>query len=250
MKPIIIGNWKMNLTPSESGKLASQITKSLTKEVEKDVVVCPSFVSLGVVSGKLKGSSVALGSQDVFWQAEGAYTGEIAAQSLIELGCQYSIVGHSERRQILGETDAMVNKKVDVCLDNNLIPIVCIGETRREKQLGQTDGILVSQLLKALAGIDLVKNEQIVIAYEPVWAIGSDKVVDVGELSYVLDLIRQTLFDIWPASIVNNNTRLIYGGSVDLKNSENFANLDGLDGFLIGGDSLNAEEFTKIVENF
>lgn len=247
-KPIIVANWKMNLSIGEREDLASEFKKQFGKIEDKDIVICPSAISLMQVASIIGTSFISLGAQDVFWEESGAYTGEISPSILHDLDCRYVIVGHSERRHYLAETNEMINKKVDACLDNNIIPILCIGETRKERHDGQTDNILISQLRGGLKKVDIVGDEQIVIAYEPVWAIGSGSVVESSELDKVLTLIKQSLIDMYPLTIVQNNVRIVYGGSVDADNVANFSKLKLLDGFLIGGASLDIDKFNKLVK--
>jgi len=247
-KPIVIANWKMNLSLKQRGDLAFNFKNKIKNIDNKDIVVCPSVISLMQVGEIIRDGDIQLGAQDIFWEETGAYTGEISPAILYDLNCRYAIVGHSERRQYLGETDEMINKKIDACLENNIIPIFCIGETMNERHNNQTDNILLSQIRKGLAGIDVVGEEKIVVAYEPVWAIGSGQVVTPEELERVLKLIRQSLINIYPLTIVNNNVRIIYGGSVNPDNVLGFSKLDLLDGFLVGGASLNVDQFNKIIK--
>lgn len=247
-KPIFIANWKMNLTLKERVVLARQIKDELGQENDKEIVICPPFVSLVQVAEILQDSNIKLGAQDVFWEETGAYTGEISPVILKEINCQYAIVGHSERRQHLGETDEMVNRKVGACLDNGLTPIICIGETLEQRKRNDTATIVHLQLSRALQGIDLVAGEELVIAYEPIWAIGTGQPINPQDAEEVLAVIRQTLVDHYPLTIVNNNIRLIYGGSVEPANSPDFLAVEYLSGFLVGGASLRADQFSEIVK--
>jgi len=251
MKPIIIANWKMSLGLRESVELAQEMKDKLASVKEKDVVLCPDFVSLADVGQVISGSQVVLGAQDIFWQEKGAYTGEIAVSTLKEIGCKYVIVGHSERRHNLNETGKMINGKIEACLKNGLVPVVCVGETIEDHQDGQTDNVVAGQLRETLEGIDLIEGEEIILAYEPAWAISSGKGAEAAqaeEIGHVFQVMRQAVLDSWPLAIANNNVRLIYGGSVDVDNVEEFANLDMLSGFLVGGASLDAGEFSQIVK--
>lgn len=247
-KPIIIANWKMNLSLKEREKLALDLKKKNIASRDYDMVVCPSAVSLMQIGSILSGSNIDLGAQDVFWEEAGAYTGEVSPQILKDLNCKYVIVGHSERRKYLGETDEMVNKKVEASIDNGLVPILCVGETRSQRHEGQTDNVIFSQLTKALDKIDLVDGEDIVIAYEPVWAIGSGEIVDPEEVERVLKLIKQVLRDIFPLTIIENNVRMVYGGSVNTDNIDGFSQVKMLDGYLVGGASLDADKFHEIAK--
>lgn len=246
-KPIIIANWKMKLSFKQASFLAKDFKKSLKSIKDKDIVICPSAVSLAEVGGILKKSNIDLGAQNMFWQDNGAYTGETSPTVLKELGCHYVIVGHSERRQYLHETNLMINKKIDQALDTKLVPIICIGETKDERHDGLTDNVLYHQLKECLHGVHLIKGEDIIIAYEPVWAIGSGDVVDADEAERVFKLINQVLIDIYPLTIVRNNVRMIYGGGIDSSNISSFSDIKLLDGFLVGGASLDTNKFKDII---
>lgn len=247
-KPIAIANWKMNLSANEEADLADGI-KNKAKDISGiDLVLCPSFIGLSAVSDAIKNTNIKLGAQDVFWQERGAYTGAISPASLKRVGCNYVIIGHSERRQNFGETNEMANKKIAACLEFGLTPIVCIGETLAEKQDGQTDNIILKQLNESLANIDLVGQEEIIITYEPVWAIsGSGHIANAESVDYVLKLIKHAIFNFWPSHIAASNVRLAYGGSVEGDKIDEFLKLDLLNGFLVGGASLNAEKFIGII---
>ena len=247
-RPICIANWKMNLDLDQRVKLAQQYKKDLGRLQKVEIVICPSFLSLVSVGQAVKDSNIKIGSQDVFWEDSGAYTGEVSPDLLRDLDCEYSIVGHSERRQYLGETDEMVNRKVRACLDNYLTPIICIGETLAQKQMDQTYNVIFQQLSDALNSIEMVNTDQMIIAYEPVWAIGTGQPVSVQDLQPVLELIDQILVDNFPLTIAKNNVRLVYGGSVDAKNAAKFGKLELLNGFLVGGASLKVKTFTSIVK--
>lgn len=249
IKPIFIANWKMNLSLKNQESLANDFKKELGGIEDKDIVICPSTASLIPLAGIIKNSQLQLGAQNVFWAETGAYTGETSPISLAEIGCRYVIVGHSERRQYLKETDEMVNKKVEACLANKLTPILCIGETREARQEGQTDNVLYHQLINDLADSHLVDQEQLIIAYEPVWAIGSGNIVDQDEARRIFELIRQTLINLYPLTIVSNNVRIIYGGSVEPSNVKEFSGLELLSGFLLGGASLEVNKFKAIVKS-
>jgi len=248
MKPIIIANWKMNLSPKEAVGLAREI-KAKVKKSKVEIVICPSFVSLTQVGDILQKTDMVLGAQDAFWDEDGAYTGEVSPRILKEVGCKYIIIGHSERRQNLGETNKMVNKKIDAVIENGLVPVLCIGETFEERQEGQTDNVLYCQLREGLSGVDLVGKEQLVIAYEPIWAIGSGQPVTEEKLDEAIKMIYQGLSDVMPLSVAKEKVRVIYGGSVDDKNVSEFTGVKNLDGFLVGGASLKAGEFLKIIKN-
>ena len=241
-KQILIANWKMSLELSETIFLAKQLKKMLAKEKLKDkkVVLCPSFLAISEVAKILKGSGISLGAQDVFYEKNGAYTGEISATSLKKLACDYVIVGHSERRS-LGETDEMVNKKAKAVLENNMIPIICVGETLAEYKAGSTKKVLARQLAKALKNLD---NKYFILAYEPVWSIstsGSGKVISPAEAIAQIEVLKKNI----PAYL--NNFDIIYGGSVKADTVANFSS--DFKGALVGGDSLKAQSFFKLIKN-
>lgn len=246
--PIIIANWKMSLGVSASAKLALSMANKLAGIKNKEVVLCPSFTSLSRVGEALAKTPIKLGAQNVFWQETGAYTGEEAPATLRELGCQYVIVGHSERRQNIFETDEMVHNKIRVCLDNKLVPVVCVGETYAERQGGYANDAVFFQVIKALSGLSLSGNRQLVIAYEPVWVIGSGRAIDPIEAGKAFRLIHRALYDLWPERTISKHIRIIYGGSVDAKNARRFAQLEFFSGFLVGGSSLKADEFAGIIK--
>jgi triosephosphate isomerase len=246
-QPLVIANWKMKLGVPESISLAKELKRQARKKAE--VVVCPSFVSLMAVGKILKSKGVKLGGQDCFWEAEGAYTGEVSANQLREAGCEYVILGHSERRKNLRETDEMVHRKIKVALSAGLIPIICIGETFGQRQAGGKDYTLIKQITKALEGVEVDLDQQIVIAYEPVWVIGSGRPMDPDEAAVTHQIIKQTLLDLFSANLIKNNFRIIYGGSVNANNVARFIRSENTQGVLIGGASLDAEEFISIIKN-
>lgn len=243
----IIANWKMKLGIAESQRLATAIKRVRTDG--RDVVVCPSFTSLGEVAKVLKGGTIKIGAQDCFWEVDGAFTGEISAKQIKEVGCEYVLIGHSERRQFLNETDEMVHKKVRLALSEGLTPVVCVGETFDQRQNGAKDYVLIQQVTKAFEGVDINPNQHVIIAYEPVWVIGSGQAIDPNEAGAAHLVIRQTMFDLFPPSLVKNNFHIIYGGSVNGDNVLNFTSLEHTDGVLVGSASLNAETFTAIIKN-
>ncbi len=246
-KPIVIANWKMNLTSEEEVDLANEIKNKVENISDVDIVMCPSFIGLSAVGEAIKNTNIKLGAQDVFWQERGPYTGAISPRAIKEAGGEYAIVGHSERRKNFGETNELINKKIAACLDYGLTPIVCIGETLNERQDGQTDNVILGQLNEAFLNIDLIDREEIIISYEPVWAIGTGHIAGAETVNYVLNLIEHAIFNLWPKHIAVNNIRLTYGGSVEGDKIDEFLKLDLLSGFLVGGASLNAERFMAIV---
>lgn len=246
---IVIANWKMKLSLAESLDLAKKLKAKFKNMDSEQIAVCPNFISLLGVRDILQGSDIKLGGQDVFWEENGAYTGEISPSLLVEAGCEYVIIGHSERRKFLMVNYEMIHKEVKAVLQTeNLTPVICIGENWDERKTDRRDYVLFDQIQQALSGIDVVGNQQIVVAYEPIWAIGSGTAIEPSEAEYAHKIIRLTLNDMFGMKIVNNNFKIIYGGSINSKNVKSFADLDNLDGLLVGGASLDAEEFYKVAK--
>ena len=250
----LIANWKMNLNESESETLARQIAEQLPGELAAaenlELVLCPSHLSLSNVADVVRGAGISLGAQDVFWEDRGAYTGEISPVTLKELGCSFCIVGHSERRQYLNETDEIVRRKVRALLQHDINPIICVGETAAERDAGQRDAVVIRQVSEALAHGELqpVGGQRIVIAYEPVWVIGTGQAVDPQDAAIAHQLIRDTLSEFYPADIVDKNCFVIYGGSVKAANIQGFLDIPVIEGALVGGASLKADEFVAMAE--
>jgi triosephosphate isomerase len=242
--PFIAGNWKMYTTATEAEKLTLEILDKLDmiKGVEK--VVCPPFISLVALNMMLQNSSIKLGAQNMYFETEGAYTGEISPIMLSEL-CEFVILGHSERRWYFGETDEIVNKKVKAALANKLQPILCVGERLAENEAGETEDVINKQVTGALRGIEPVSN--LVVAYEPVWAIGTGKAASGEQAAATIRFIRDVLAKLWNKSVAQN-VRILYGGSVNSKNIAEFISRPEIDGALVGGASLKSEEFVSIVE--
>jgi len=242
--PFIAGNWKMYTTATEAEKLVLEMLDKLDgiKGVEK--VVCPPFISLVALNMMLQNSSIKLGAQNMYFETEGAYTGEISPIMLCEL-CEFVILGHSERRWYFGETDEIVNKKVKAALANKLQPILCVGERLAENEAGETEDVINKQVTGALRGIEPVSN--LVVAYEPVWAIGTGKAASGEQAAATIRFIRDVLAKLWNKSVAQN-VRILYGGSVNSKNIAEFISRPEIDGALVGGASLKSEEFVSIVE--
>jgi triosephosphate isomerase (TIM) len=246
---IVIANWKMRLSLDETIELSKQMKEKFKDYDEGQIVVCPNFLSLHEVGKELKNSNIKLGAQNVFWEDKGAYTGEISPIMLNEAGCTYAIVGHSERRKFLNENYEMIHKKLRAVLNApSLTPIVCIGENWDERKTDRRDFVLVDQLNQALSGLSIVKDEQIVIAYEPIWAIGSGLAIEPAEAEYAHKIVKLTLNDMFGMEISNNNFSIVYGGSIDSKNVKGFVGLENIDGLLVGGASLKSDEFYKIAK--
>lgn len=246
---IIIANWKMQLSLAESVELAKQVKAKFKDIHEGEIAVCPNFISLLNVRDVLTGSSIKLGAQDVFWEGKGPYTGEISPSLLSEAGCEYVIVGHSERRKFLMVNYEMIHRIIKAVLNvENLTPVVCIGENWDERKTDRRDFVLYDQLQQALSGIDIVGDQKIIIAYEPIWAIGSGTAIEPSEAEYAHKIVKLTLNEMFGMKIVNNNFKIIYGGSINSKNVKGFSDLDNLDGLLVGGASLDADEFHKVTK--
>ena len=249
---IIIGNWKMKKDLNESLEAGKSFVEKFKdfKTAGKEIVLCPNFVALSELGKILNGSGLKMGAQDVFWENQGSYTGEVSPSTLVEAGATYVIIGHSERRKYLLENYAMIHQKVRAVLNSEgLIPVVCIGEENEDRQTDRRDFVLLNQLQEALGGIEVIgANRKIVVAYEPVWAIGSGTVIQPDEVSYAHKIIRLALDDMFGQKKVDESFRIIYGGSVTSKNVSQFPNLENMDGLLVGGASLEADEFLKICE--
>ncbi|MBI4090760.1 MAG: triose-phosphate isomerase [Candidatus Komeilibacteria bacterium] len=250
---IIIGNWKMNLDAFASRALADELRKKLAGirlAPNLEVVVCPSYDALASVGEALSGSALQLGAQDVFWQEKGAYTGEISASMLAALGVRLVIVGHSERRTHLHETDELVNMKVKAALSQGMTPVLCVGETYDERRIGHTELILMRQVVEGLKGITLGPDNKLVIAYEPVWVIGTGQAIDPAQAERAIQVIRQSLIDLYPPATIATQIRVIYGGSVDPGNIANYTTIPGIRGVLVGAASIHAENFIKLLASF
>jgi triosephosphate isomerase len=243
---IIAGNWKMYKTATEAVALVNALKAEVAGITNCEIVVCPPFTALAAVQPALAGSNVQLGAQNVHWEKEGAFTGEIAPAMLRELGVRYAVVGHSERRQFFGETDAGVNKRAKAALAAGLRPIVCVGETLKEREANRTDAVVKTQITGSLAGLS--KNEllETVIAYEPVWAIGTGKTASPQQAQDVHALIRKLLVALFDADAAAR-VRIQYGGSVKADNAKELLGQPDIDGALVGGASLKADGFASII---
>jgi triosephosphate isomerase len=213
-----------------------------------DVVICPSFDALATISELMEGSPFRIGAQDVFWQERGAYTGEVSASMLKAVGAGLVIIGHSERRKYLGEDDTIVNKKVKAALAEHLIPVICVGETYEERRAGHTDLILARQVIEGLKGLPLERSDHIIVAYEPVWVIGTGQAIDPSMAEHASDVIEQSLIDLFPADVIEHQTNILYGGSVDDSNIKEYVSLPKIHGVLVGTASLNAEKFLQLID--
>jgi len=244
-KPLIAGNWKLHNTVSASVALA-QAVRTRGANMRCEIVVAPVFTALSSVREALQGSTIGLSAQDVYWESKGAFTGQVSAPLLKDVGCSYCIVGHSERRQFFGETDDSVRKKVRALLAAGVNPIVCIGETLEQREQGATLGIVLGQLTAGLAGIDNAALAGLVIAYEPVWAIGTGKTATPEDAQAVHAAIRNRLVADRGAEFAER-ARILYGGSVKPDNAQALLSQADIDGSLVGGASLVADQFMAIV---
>ena len=244
-RPIIAGNWKMYKTPSEAVSLIEEL-KPLVKDAQAEVVVCPPFICLPAAKEALEGSNIKLGAQNMYWEEQGAFTGEVAPGMLKEAGVEYVIIGHSERRQYFGETDEMVNKKVLSAVSHNLIPIICVGETLEQREQGVTEKVVDTQTRAALKGLTADVADRVVIAYEPVWAIGTGRTASSDDANEVIGYIRKVVESVLRSQAAAQ-IRILYGGSVKPDNAAELMNMPEIDGGLVGGASLKAQDFSKIV---
>ncbi len=248
-KPFVAGNWKMNKTISEASVLAGGLRDRLGAaqgEGRADVVLCPPFTALSEVGRLLAGSSIGLGAQDLHWEPKGAFTGEISAQMLRDTGCAYVIVGHSERRHLLGEGDEAVRRKVAAAFGGGLLPILCVGESLDEREAGQTEQTVMTQLRAGTREVSPKEAHRLVVAYEPVWAIGTGMPATGEEANRVCGLIRGWLREWFGEAAAQ--VRILYGGSVTPESIVEFAGQDEIDGALVGGASLDEETFAAIVK--
>lgn len=245
-KPIIAGNWKMNKTPEEAAELVRELVP-LVADAEAEVVVCPPFVCLDAVRKEAAGSNIKLGAQNVHFEKNGAYTGEISADMLLAMGVEYVIIGHSERRQYFGETDCTVNKRAKAALAAGLKPIICVGESLEEREKGVTNELVGMQTKLALQGIPAEEIDKVVIAYEPIWAIGTGKTATAAEANETIGAIRKAIAQVYGEEVASK-VRIQYGGSMNPKNASELMAQSEIDGGLIGGASLKAEDFSKVVK--
>jgi triosephosphate isomerase len=246
MKNLIIANWKMNpVSLVEAKKLFNSIKKIKSKGVE--VVICPPFIFIEALA-HLPKRSFSVGGQNVFWENEGAFTGEVSPVMLKDLGVEYVIIGHSERRIYLKEIDAEINKKTKKSLENGLKVILCIGETKAEWEAHAKPEVLETQVTQALLGVTKDEMKNVIIAYEPVWAIGTGNNCMVDEAMTSIMFVRKVLTELYTREIATN-TKIIYGGSVKSINSADYIKSSGANGLLVGGASLNVEEFTEIIKS-
>lgn len=245
-KTIIAGNWKMNKTASETKQFAEELKSVLPKAKWCDILVCVPSVNIPAAMRAFKDMRVTVGAENVFYEKSGAYTGEVSADMLKDLGVKYVIIGHSERRQYFGETDVTVNKKVHAALDAGLHPIICVGESLEQRELGVTMDLISLQLKSALAGVSAEKLRKCVVAYEPVWAIGTGKTATPEQAGEVCTFIRATIRHIYGARVARSIT-IQYGGSMNPGNARELLSQPDIDGGLIGGAALKCDQFVNII---
>ena len=244
-RPLIAGNWKLNKPGPEAVAAAEQLATLVAGSDRVDIMIAPVFTALAPVAAVIADSPVALGGQDMFWETEGAFTGEISAPMLKAVGCRYVIIGHSERRQFFGETDTTVNRKVQAALKEALIPVMCIGESETEREQQQTFSVLDKQIRNGLHDVALNSSAQLVVAYEPIWAIGTGKTATSQQAQEVHAFLRGLLKELYGS--LAEGIRILYGGSVKPANIAELMSKADVDGALVGGASLDPETFSQIV---
>ncbi len=245
-RPVIAGNWKMNKTLGDAVKLVQDL-KPLVEGAAAEVVVCPTFVCLNDVVKTLQGSNIGVGAQNMYHKDSGAYTGEISPVFLKDMNVGYVILGHSERRQYFNEDDSAINKKVVAALEHGLKPILCVGETLEQREAGVTFDVISTQVKGCLAGFESSNLDDLIIAYEPVWAIGTGKTATSQDANEVIGFIRKQLVELFGNEMAEK-TRILYGGSVKSSNAKELMSMPEIDGALVGGASLEASEFSQIVK--
>ena len=245
IKKVIAGNWKMNMLPDETIKFIDSLAP-LVKEANSEVILCVPYTDLFYAILTAQNTNIKIGAQNMHWEEKGAYTGEVSGKMLKSIGVEYVIIGHSERRQYFAETDETVNKKIKAAFENELKPIVCVGETLEERESGKTEEIITAQIRLALAGLSKEQVENTIIAYEPIWAIGTGKTATSEDANNSIKAIRKEIEKIYGKD-VSENVIIQYGGSVKSTNAKELFNTSDIDGALVGGASLKPEEFEKIV---
>ena len=245
-RKVIAGNWKMNMLPNEAINFIQELTP-LVKDTKNDVILCVPYTDLFYALLHVQDTNIKIGAQNMHWEEKGAYTGEVSAQMLKSIGVEYVIIGHSERRQYFNETDETVNKKIKSALLHGLKPIVCVGETLEQREAGETEKIVTNQIAKAFEGIASENLENIMVAYEPIWAIGTGKTATKEDANNTIMQIRKKLAEIYGQNEAEG-VIIQYGGSVKSSNAKELFEMSDIDGGLVGGASLKAEEFSKIVK--
>ena len=245
-KPLIAGNWKMFKSLDEVKAFADDFVKKVSDITEREMLICPPYVYLRTLAQAFEGTPIKVGSQNVFFEDQGAYTGEISAPMLKSIGAHYALIGHSERRQYFSETDETVNKRLFAALNAGLIPIVCVGERLEDREEGKTFAVVETQVRQGLAGLDAAWADTLVIAYEPVWAIGTGKTATPQMAQEVHAYIRSVITDIFGSGLAGS-MRILYGGSVKGDNVDSLMEQEDIDGALVGGASLDAASFERII---
>ena len=246
--PVVAGNWKMNLTAAQGRELVDGIRHGLSFPGRVEVIVAPPFLLLEALAVRLKDSYIALAAQNLHHEEKGAFTGECSAAQVRDAGADYVIIGHSERRQYFQETDALVNKKIHAAFGHGLTPIVCVGETLEERERGDTELVIRNQVIDGLRGLDAVQTTRLIIAYEPVWAIGTGRSATPDQVAQVHGFIRRLLAELFGVP-VSGQVRVLYGGSVKPDNCLELLSLPDVDGALVGGASLKAADFISIIRS-
>jgi triosephosphate isomerase len=246
-RPFIAGNWKMFLDIPKGAKLAKELAEKTGDVKDRDILICPPFPLLSEVSRAIKGSKVQLGAQNLYFEEEGAFTGEVSAKMLLSVPCPWVIIGHSERRHVFGESDELINKKVVSALGQGLRVILCVGELLEEREAGRTDAVVKRQVISGLDGVNEETFEDAVVAYEPVWAIGTGKTATPEDADGVQAYIRSLLEGLFSQAAADG-TRILYGGSVKPENVDGLMAKPNVDGALVGGASLKADSFLRIIK--
>ncbi len=244
-RKVIAGNWKMNMLPNETIEFIEKFSP-LVKDTENEVILCVPYTDLFYALLNVQGTNIKIGAQNMHYEEKGAYTGEVSAKMLKSIGVEYVIIGHSERRQYFNETDETVNKKIKTAFENELKPIVCVGETLEEKEANKTEKIITEQVELALEGLSNEQVEKTIIAYEPIWAIGTGKTATAEDANNSIKAIRNKIAEIYGENVAEK-VIIQYGGSVKSSNAKELFEMSDIDGGLVGGASLKVEEFEKIV---
>lgn len=244
-RKIIAGNWKMNMLPNEAMDFITRLSENV-RNTEDEIILCVPYTDLFYSLLTVQGTKIKIGAQNMHWEESGAYTGEVSPQMLKCINVEYVIIGHSERRLLFAETDETVNKKVKAALKNNLKPIICVGENLSQKENGKTTEIITEQTKKALEGLEKEQVKKVVIAYEPIWAIGTGKTATAEDANNSIKEIRNQIKDLYDEE-VSNKVSILYGGSVNASNAKELFKMSDIDGALVGGASLNVEEFKNII---
>ena len=244
--PLIAGNWKMHLSAAEAGELALALKKGLSPDLPHEVLVAPSYTNLWSVRQALAGSRILLSSQDVHWEEKGAFTGAVSPTQVLDAGCTHAIIGHSERRKIFGESDEVINRKLKAAVKHNIVPVLCVGETLEERETQRTYRVLETQLDGAFSGLKAEEVVRAVIAYEPVWAIGTGKTATPDQAQDAHVFIRRHMEKIYGRDYASR-VRILYGGSVKADNIDSLMAQPDIDGALVGGESLKADKFLRVI---